>query len=95
MKQNVMNQTAIFESNENEWLITNPFWKSWRLKVYEFTKKLASEAKRICQIIAGLWLLRTLGSVIRGLGCVLFVAPPQQQKCAQGRFQALQYRNLF
>ena len=36
MKQNVMNQSVILGPNEGEWLFSNPFWKSWRLKGYEF-----------------------------------------------------------
>ncbi|MGE3341655.1 MAG: hypothetical protein AB7J46_07210 [Candidatus Altimarinota bacterium] len=57
--------------------------------------KLAHEAKQIWQTLAGLWLLKALGNVIRGIGCVLFVAPPEQQKIEQARMQAMQYRNIF
>jgi hypothetical protein len=95
MKQNVMNQTMILGPNENEWPITNPFWKLWRRKIYETFMKLAHEAKQVWQTLAGLWLLRSLGNVIRGIGCVLFVAPPEQQKIEQARMQAMQYRNIF
>lgn len=95
MKQNVMNQTVIFGPNENEWPIANPFWKPWRLKVYEIVMKLAYGTKQAWQTLAGLWLLRALGNLIRGIGCVLFVAPPEQQKIEQARMQAMQYRNLF
>jgi len=95
MKQNVMNQTVIFGPNENKWPIANPFWKPWRPKVYEIVMKLVHEAKQVWQTLAGLWLLRSLGNVIRGIGCVLFVAPPEQQKIEQARMQAMQYRNIF
>ncbi len=95
MKQNVMNQTVIFGPNENEWPIANPFWKPWRLKVYEIVMKLGYRTKQVWQTLAGLWLLRALGIVIRGIGCVLFVGPPEQQKIEQARMQAMQYRNLF
>jgi hypothetical protein len=95
MKQNVMNQTVIFVPNKNEWAITNPFWKPWRLKVYEIFMKLAHGSKQVWQTLAALWLLRALGNLIRGIGCVLFIAPPEQQKIEQARMQAMQYRNLF
>ncbi|MFZ3229976.1 MAG: hypothetical protein WA160_07215 [Pseudobdellovibrio sp.] len=95
MKQNVMNQTVILGPNENEWLIANPLWKSWRLKVYEVFMKLALGSKQVWQTFAGLWLLRALGNLIRGIGCILFVAPPEQQKIEQARMQAMQYRNIF
>lgn len=95
MKQNVMNQTLIFGPIENKWLITNPFWKPWRLKVYEIVMKIAHGAKQVWQTLAALWLLRALGNLIRGIGCVLFVVPPEQQKIEQARMQAMQYRNLF
>lgn len=95
MKQNVMNQTVILGSNENKWLITNPFWKPWRLKVYEFLMKLAHGTKQVWQKLAGFWMLRALGNVIRGIGCVLFIATPEQRKIEQARMRAMQYRNLF
>lgn len=95
MKQNVMIQTVILGANENEWPIANPFWKPWRLKVYEIVMKLALGSKQVWQKLAGLWLLRALGNVIRGIGCVLFIAPPEQQNIEQARMQAMQCRNLF
>lgn len=95
MKQNVMNQTAILGPNENEWLITNPLWNPWRLKVYEVFMKLAHGSKQVWQTLAGLWLLRALGNLIRGIGCVLFVAPPEQERIERARMQAMQYRNIF
>ncbi len=95
MKQNVMNQTVILGSNEGEWLSTNPFWKPWRLKIYELFMKVIFGAKQAWQKLAELWVLRTLGNVIRGIGCVLFIAPPQQEKIEQARMQAMQYRNIF
>ncbi len=95
MKQNTMNQTVIFGLNENEWPIKNPFWKPWRLKGYEIVMKLAHESKQVWQTLAEFWLVRALGNLIRGIGCVLFIAPPEQQKIEQARMQAMQYRNLF
>lgn len=95
MKLNVMNQTVAFSLNENEWPIAKPFWKPWRLKVYEIVLKLAAGAKQGWQKLAELWVLRALGSVIRGIGSVLFIAPPQQEQIEQARMRAMQYRNIF
>jgi hypothetical protein len=95
MKQNVMNQTVTLGPNENGWLILNPLWKPWRLQVYEIFMRLAHGSKQVQKTLAALWLLRALGNLIRGIGCVLFVAPPEQQKIEQARMQAMQYRNLF
>jgi hypothetical protein len=95
MKQKVMNLTVIFGPNENEWPITNPLWKPWRIKVYEIVMKLALGTKQVWQEVTGLWILKALGNVIRGIGCVLFIAPPEQQKIEQARMQAMQYRNIF
>lgn len=95
MKHNVMNQTVIFGQSENEWPITNPFWKPWRLKVYEIVMKLTLGTKQAWQKLTGLWILKALGNVIRGIGCVLFISPPQQEKIEQARMQAMQYRNIF
>lgn len=95
MKQNVMTQTMVLRPDENEWLITNMFWKPWRHKVYETVMKLAHGTKQVWQKLAGFWFLRVLGNVIRGLGCVLFISPPEQEKIEQARMQAMQYRNIF
>lgn len=95
MKQNLMNRTVILGPNENEWLITNPFWKAWRLKGYEVFVKLGFGTKKVWQKLAGLWVLRTLGNVIRGTVYVLFVAPPEQERIERARMQAMQYRNIF
>ncbi len=95
MKQNVMNQTVILGPNEDEWPFTNPLWKPWRLKVYEFFMKLAFGTKQVWQKLAGLWVLRALGNVLRGIVCVLFVAPPEQERIERARMQAMQYRNIF
>lgn len=95
MKQNVMNQTVILGSPKGEWLLTNPPWKHWRLKVYEHLMKLGSRTKQVWQKLAGLWILRALGNVIRGIVCVLVVAPPEQERIERARVQAMQYRNIF
>jgi len=95
MNQNVMNQTMVLRPDENEWLVTNPLWKPLRLKVYETVIKLAHATRQVWQKLAGLWLLRALGNVIRGIGCVLFISPPEQEKIEQARMQAMQYRNIF
>lgn len=95
MKQNVMNQTVIFGSNGTEWPIAIPLWKPWRLKVYEIFMRLAYSSKQVWQKLEGLWILKTFGNVIRGIGCVLFIASPEQQKIEQTRMQAMQYRNIF
>lgn len=95
MKQNLMNQTLILGPNEGEWLFPNPFWKSWRLKGYEFFVKLSFGTKKVWRKLAGLWVLRGLGNVIRGVVCVLFVAPPEQERIERARMQAMHYRNIF
>ena len=95
MKHNVMNQTVIFGPKENEWPIMNPLWKPWRLKVYEILMKLAHGTKQVWQKLVGHWIPKAFGNVIRRVGCLLFIAPPEQQKIEQARMQAMQYRNIF
>ena len=95
MNQNSMNQTLILGPNEGEWPFPNPFWKSWRLKGYEFFLKLSFGTKKVWQKLAELWGLRALGNVIRGIVYVLFVSPPEQERIERARMQAMQYRNIF
>ncbi len=95
MNQNVMNQTVTLGSSQGEWRFTNPFWKPWRPKVYELFMRLALKTKGAWKQFTGLWLLKALGNVIRGIGCVLFIAPPEQEKIEQARMHAMQYRNIF
>ncbi len=95
MKQNLMNQTVILVPNAGEWPFTNPFWKSWRPKIHEFLMVVHLGAKQVWQKLAGIWILKILGNVIRSIGCVLFIAPPGQEKIEQARMQAMQYRNIF
>lgn len=95
MKQNLMNQTVLLGLNEDEWIFTNPFWKFWRTKIYGLFMKLVVATKQALQKLARLWILRALGNVIRGIVCVLFVAPPEQERIERARMQAMQYRNVF
>jgi hypothetical protein len=95
MKQNVMNQTVILGLNKDERLFTESFWKHWRLKIYELVIKLATETKQAWQRLRSLWLLKTLGKVLREIFYMLFVPPPQQERIEEARMKAMQYRGII
>ncbi len=83
MKQNVMNQTMILENNDNhKRLFTESFWNLWRLTFYKFLSIFKSAIKIIWEIV-------------RGIACLLFVSPPEQELIEQTRVRTLQYKGIF
>ncbi len=96
MKQNVINQTMILNSNEeSNWIFQEQFWKPWRLRIYEHFMNIVLSIKQAWLKFTGLWILRTLASVVRAVFCIIFVAPLEQEKIEQTRMKAMYYRNIF
>ncbi|MGE0631457.1 MAG: hypothetical protein AB7O96_03555 [Pseudobdellovibrionaceae bacterium] len=87
MKPNVINQIIFFEKpGQCENSFTVQFSKNLRLKGNAFVITVALVTKQAWEM---------LGKTIQGVICVLFVAPPQQEKIEEARTKVMQYRGLF
>lgn len=59
------------------------------------TESWAERLKYIWKWVQKLKLWGLLGSVVRGIGCILFVSPPIQERIEEVRVRAMQYRGIF
>lgn len=96
MKQSVLNSTAIFEIHKvSESLSITSLWKPRRMMAWELLMTSWVKVKQSWQWAFTLKVWSVFIGLIRGLGYLLFVAPPQQEMIELARVKALQYRGLF